>query len=535
VPQFIIHADFVLTANRKGIDSDRGWNKSLQECFPKAVCFAFEQLATSAKSQMRFGWPEYLCSPSFIYDPFMKKVADSTIKHLRSKLLVQAELQDSAFLAPKDCLTASDEFRDATGRLLITEGTYAQQVRSNAYSHDSATNLHKLGATPFKISHFVELLDQYISAHMASLSSKTTAWHSSVARLLCSHFSDIICQPYSPKLHALRIIPLDDGSWVSGASCAVKKVFLDQGRRMAVPAGVQFSFVQASAADDRNRRQLYRLLGVKPCDEIEICRMILESHASMVVWTPLKTLISHAVYIFRVRYEPQDGQSLRLRLVDSTLTRRYKERVHLPFGTQEKAFRQLYADKFSGMVWLHPDYEDGVTEGERQNWFQFLCSVEGVSRLPPLHSGGRLSGAMRHILMRNGSMEFLRLLKTQYRSGYGTMFGDLRTREAQTLTMDISNIEVSTDHGVQKLCETILPSLSSASLGLLPVLQLVDPQDTDWSFLRNFGVQTVLSPHYFVKQLRALKASNDQGRVLSTATTIYKAIAAYSTLHSSNL
>jgi hypothetical protein len=538
VAQFIIHADFVLTANRKGIDSDRGWNKSLQRCIPKALCFAFEQLATSTESQMRFGWPEYLGSLWFIHDPFMREVADSTIKQLQSKLLVRTELQDSVFLAPQDCLTASDEFRDATGGLLITEGTYTQQVRSNAYSDNSAMILLKLGVTPFKISHFVELLDQYVSAHMSRFSSKTTAWHSSVARLLCNHFSDRKYQPYSPEFQAfkaLRIIPLDDGSWASGASCAIKKVFLDQGRRIAVPAGLHFCFVQASAADDRDRRQLYRLLGVKPCDETEICKMMLDSHATMVVWPSLETLISHAVYIFRARYQPQYGQSLRLRLLDSTLTRRYQERVHLPFGTQGKAVRRLFTDDFSGMVWLHPDYEDGVTEGERQNWFQFLCSVEGVYRLPPLHSGGRLSDAIRHILMRNGSKEFLWLLKTQYRSGYGNVFGDLHTWEAQTLTMDISNIEVSTDQGVQKLCETILPSLSSVSLGLLPVLQLVDPQDTDWSFLRKFGVQTELSPDYFVKQLRALKASNAQGRVISTATTVYKAIAAYPALDSSKL
>lgn len=533
--QFIIHADFVLTGNREGIDSDRGWNKSLQQHLSHAVCFAFTQLATSAEDQMRFGWPEYLRSLSFIHDPFMKKIADSTIQQLRSKLVVQLELQDSAFLAPQDCLTASDEFRDATGRLLIAEGTSAQRVRSSKYSHDSATILHKLGATPFKISHFVELLHQYISAHRTQFSSETLAWHSSVARLLCSHFSDNIYRPCSAQFHALAIIPLNDGSWVSGASCASRKVFLDPGRCMAVPAGLQYSFVRASAAADPNCRQLCLLLGVKPCDETEICKMILKSHATMVVGTPLETFISHAVYIFRVRYQPQYGQSLRLRLVDSTLTCRYRERVHFHFGAQVEALEQLYEDNFSGMVWLHPDYKDGATEGERQAWIQFLYSVEGVSWLPPLHSGGRLSGAMRHILKRNGSEKFLWLLKTQYRSGYGTMFGDLPPQEAETLTMDISDIEVSTDRGMTKLCETILPSLPSASLGLLPVLQLVEPPDTDWSFLRQFGVQTELSLHYYEKQLRALKASNDQERVISTATSIYKAIAAYSTLCNLNL
>lgn len=144
---------------------------------------------------MRFGWPEYLGSLGFIHDPFMRNVADSTIEQLRSKLLIQTELQDGVFLAPRDCLTASDEFRDATGGLLITEGTYAQRVRSNAYSYNSATILSRLGVTPFEISHFVELLAQYVSVHMASFSSKATAWHSRVASLLCSHFSSGRYQP----------------------------------------------------------------------------------------------------------------------------------------------------------------------------------------------------------------------------------------------------------------------------------------------------------------------------------------------------
>ncbi|KIW17396.1 hypothetical protein PV08_04590 [Exophiala spinifera] len=535
--KFIIHADFVLTANRKGIDSDRGWNLSLQSRLPGAICSAFEQLAKSAEPQMRCGWPEYLDSLGSIHDSFMKKVANSTIAQLRSKPLVRKELQDDVFLAPQDCLTASDEFRDTNRGLLITDGTYAQRVRSNAYSYNSSTILSKLGVTPFEISHFVELLAQYISEHMASFSSNPTAWHSRVARLLCNHFSHKPHQPNTllQNFKALRIIPLDDGSWVSGASCTTKPVFMEQGRRIALPTGLNFCFVQASAADDRDRRQLYRLLGVKPCDETEICKMILASHATMVPWPPMKILISHAVYIFRARYKPQRGEALRLRLYDSNLTTRFGGRVHLPFGTKGKALRRLFADDFTDIIWLHPDYEDSVKEGEREDWFEFLYSVEGVYQSPPLHLGGRLSDAMRHILTRNGSKEFLRILKTQNHSASGQIRGDLRTWEAKTLTADISNVEVSTDQGVRKLCETILPSLSPISLGLLPILQLVDPQQTDWKFLHKFGVQTERSLDLYVKQLRVLKESTDQGQVKATAITLYKGILAYPCMDGSKL
>lgn len=536
--QFIIHADFVLTVHRTSIDNNLIWNHVLWDLITKQLCLAIQHLATSSESKMRFGWAEYLGSLWSIYNPFMRGVADSTAQQLQSKPLVLPELQDGTFRAPQDSLTLPGEFRDENGDLLITEGRYALQVRSNDYSENSGMILSKLGVSPFGIAHFVELLDQCISAHSASLSSKTPEWHSRVARILCNHFPDEryhSCSRLRHDIKALRIIPLDDGSWVSGDFCASRKVFFDQGRRIALSAGLDFRFVEASAADDSYRRQLYQLLGVKPCDETEVCEMILESHRTMIRSPPLGTLISHAVYIFRARFKPGHGQSLRLRLADSNLTVRYQDRVHLPFGTQDVAVK-LFAGDFTGIIWLHPDYETGVTEGERQNWLQFLQSLEGVHSLPPLHSGGRLSPAMIYILVNIGSKEFLRLLKTQYYSGYRDM---LTAWKSSALLTDISNAEVSTDQGNKKLCQSILPailpSLSSIHLDFLPVLQLFDPTNADWSFLHEFGVQTELSPEFFVKQLRDLKKSDDQTRVKAAVPNIYKALTACQASDSSKL
>ena len=199
---------------------------------------------------MRFGWPEYLGCLWFIHDTFMKEVADSTIEKLRSMRLVRKELQDGVLLAPQGCLTAPAEFRDTTSKLLITEGDYAQQIISNAYSYDSARILLELGVAPFKILHFVKLLDQYISKHMAVFSSQTTAWHSRVARLLCEHFSDRRYQPYSPEyevLKALRIIPLDDGSW------ALWCFMQEQPRLFGSTAPTSPSPLASTFASSRNR------------------------------------------------------------------------------------------------------------------------------------------------------------------------------------------------------------------------------------------------------------------------------------------
>ena len=467
----------------------------------------------------------------------MKKVAHATITLLQSKPLVQTDLVEGVLLALQDALTASDVFRDATGELLITEGEHIRRVRSNTYSKESSRILAEMGAGPLRISDFVEELNRYISQDIRSFSSETGAWHSRVARLLYNHFSYGRNRPYSREylaFSALQIIPLEGGLWVSGNWCNVTKVFLDQNHRRDLPTGLDFCFVQPWAADDHDRRQLYRLLGARPCDETEMCRMIVDYHAAARTGRP-KDLITHAVYLFHARYQPQLGQPLRICLIDSSLTVRYQDRVHLPFGTEGTAVRRLFSDDFSGIIWLHSDYRDAVTEGERQDWYRFLSMLEGVYLLPPLQSQGRLSDAMRHILRTNGSLKFLGHLKMRHGLHVGDILSDMHDNEARVVREDICNIEVSTDRGLRKLRETIVPSLSNVSLGLLPVLQLNDPDDTDWKFLRKFGVQTERSPDLFLKQLRSLKAGNSQEHVKDLATTVYKAIAAYPGLERSKM
>ena len=145
--------------------------------------------------------------------------------------------------------------------------------------------------------------------------------------------------------------------------------------------------------------------------------------------------------------------------------------------------------------------------------------------MPPLPANGRLSLAMKHILDRKGSEIFLGHLKMRRLLLHGNLFNDLSVVDARKVKSDIGDTEVLTDRGMDRFCETILPSLSSDSLGLLPVVQLDDTNDSDWALLNSFGVQTKLSPGFHVEQIRSLKRSNRQ--VKETARKIYQALSAY--------
>ena len=173
-------------------------------------------------------------------------------------------------------------------------------------------------------------------------------------------------------------------------------------------------------------------------------------------------------------------------------------------------------------------------DDESQEWIRWLASLEMVGTWPPLDSGGRLSPAMRHILERNGSKEFLGHLKMRNVSLVGGLTY-LNSSTDQHLINDIKELRVSTDRGIRCLCETALPCLASASLGLLPLLQLNDPDDPQWNFLSQFGVLTAVSLELYARQIRYLKASNDQRIAKEMAPKIYRSMADLPNLTSSNL
>ena len=135
----MIHADFVLTANREDIQGDLQWNKVLQYQLSTALCLTFEWLATSADSNMRYCWPEYLDCLWNIHDPFLKVVADTALAGLRLKPLIEPEILPHPFLAPPASWTIPAEFREASAGLPITSGK--RLARSNAYSNNSPSAL----------------------------------------------------------------------------------------------------------------------------------------------------------------------------------------------------------------------------------------------------------------------------------------------------------------------------------------------------------------------------------------------------------
>lgn len=460
----------------------------------------------------------------------MKSICDSSVAKLQSMELFQMELSRDTFRSADRSLIASADWRDDSGELVITVGTHAMQVISKAYTAGLSHVLFELGVKSFSISDFVNQLKEYISQKSTTFVRNTAEWHSRVAAILLEHLSSYGSLDYSEASYACRslnIIPRNDGVWVSGDSIVDKPIFFHDNNRTSVPAGLDFGFVEPGASSNSYRRQLYTLLGVKSCHGTEICKMIVKSHEKTTLARTVNDLVSHAVYLFRANYVHEYGSRIPLLLADSKGIARFGG-ICVPFGERGSAIRALFADDFDGVNWLHPSYEKAVQPVEEVLWLKFLLEVDGVQTFPPLQLHGTLTGAMKHLMERNGSKKFLEHLKERNQSEY--IWGRMTKTQAYTFRHEIRTLSVLTDQGDHELCETVLPSLTSATLGLLPIVQLDDPNDAGWTFLWEFGVLTALTPAFYVRQVQCLKATDENRQTKELAQKIYKALAAFNGL-----
>jgi hypothetical protein len=478
---------------------------------------------------MNFAWPEYIECLWTVHNAFLGPIASDIISSLRSSRVVEIECTDTSrstskqWRRPHRSLIVGSAFRDAEGNLLIDDVPLAKKVVASGYSAKSMQVLRKLGARDLTFSDFLESLEYFIRHKARSYKRSDSDWHSTIADVLLSHFRKNTYGRYAREFSRcknLRLVPLRDGEWVSAAS---KSTFLVGNRRQQIPRGLTVRFVDNDAAADPSRNELFQLLGVKSCNQAQVCKLILDNHAQELSNQRVPDLISQAVFLFRAGYRPQPDA--RIMVVDSAFCPRYRVKVHVPFGDRGAKIRRLFAPNFKEIHWLHQDYENAVEEDDKQEWVQWLIQWINIDLWPPMVENGQLSPYMRHVLERNGSKKFLSHLKART-SDEDPLLGLYRWA-TEAVTQEIATLLVSTDTGTHQLCETVLPALRMASSGYLPVLELHQPNDTAWTFLQEYGVLITPCLELYLRQLESLKARGDLTLLDAVLPEVYRNVQSY--------
>ncbi|KAJ7596105.1 hypothetical protein C8J56DRAFT_395336 [Mycena floridula] len=478
---FIVHADFLTSANREDILSELPWNIALRDGVATAFVKAITTLFNSSPN-LRFIWPLFM---PLNLTGFFRPVTTQIIVQLQSRAVVFTSTDQLAL--PSKCITVADMYCD-DGEPLIHESNL-----------DDLFYLHESYDVPVKeILSCVKVRAMTVEDLVNGLrgfKSKSDAWHEKVAQALLDSSSFHL----GSLVSAIPLIPKTSGSWASGRETV--NIYFSEPSSV-IPNGLDLLFVIPAVVQSSNRYRLYRALGVKTPDNEAFAHRILEVHGKPERGLWAHDLIGHAKFLFlHIR---QTG-----RKVDLT-----KLLVQNNEGKTSLA-RDVYFDRLSyralfppSTLTLHPDYFQCFPDDHHDSWIEWLSLNTNVT---PRIIHGSMSSELRYALATASTRDKLALLRECWSEISAQLFDSQKKLVRMTL-MDC------TDNQTHKL-ETVYlkrANIVGFSGTNLPFLDVEDPEDPEWDFLAQLGVACDTKLPFFIRRLEDMQAegSLDSKRIL---------------------
>lgn len=309
--QFLLNADFILTASRQTIDVSLPWNMALRDSLSLALVKAFDQLN---KSSCKYIWPWFttVAAPSTFFEPALRD-ARQALASMRS-----LESCDGQLRLPKD-LTYVDQtrFSGHDGCPMTFSTSTEDRYLSLKYPAWTIDSLLDLGVHHLTSEQFLHDLDHMISDDSVGFHAKSPKWHEDLGSVL---LPQVDVPKLKEAIRQLNIIPLVDGSWTNSE--------MPKGRRLLrVPRPVfwpvnidlcgsesklPFSVVDIPSLENTNRRKLFERLDIKTLDLQRICNGIVAAHSTNGPGSFLDestisscALIAHAILLYQESWTPR--------------------------------------------------------------------------------------------------------------------------------------------------------------------------------------------------------------------------------------
>ncbi|KIX07808.1 uncharacterized protein Z518_02462 [Rhinocladiella mackenziei CBS 650.93] len=480
---FLIHADFLLTANRGDIDSSSQWNTALRE----AILDAFmEDARHFHDTPFRYTWPRYIPENTSTFD-FFWSFRTALAEKLRESATVESE--DGQLRTPTTVRYVPKQFRDESNMHLILSETTKSTYLSHKYSESDRKRLKNIGVTTLSEKEFLHDLKESLAARNVSMSEE---WHSNVAKALLPLISN-----FEREIFDLPLILLGDGRRVTASSGTV--FFPGDRIDHAVPPGIEVFEVQRDIQNDPNCERLYTNLRVKPFSVPAVQALILKKHSNKLSEPePSRSeLLLQALFLFRSEWRKQSSE-VQFWVTTRTGTLRRSREVYVDTDENYSASRYLErnTEKFS---FLHRSYYKEIASDELPAWITWLHEQLGMWKVPRLVKDSRnnldpeLSEDFLYILQKHPSRQFLVLLKENW-SIYSQDTPQISQNQLTTLRAQLASVPVTCRDGKQHVLETTSTGYSlpedfrSEYSFLQPVLDIPNPQDHKWTFLKMFGV-----------------------------------------------
>ena len=411
------------------------------------------------------------------------------------------------------------EFRDADGNPFLDREEDRRSSLALDYDIRMLNRLN-LGVREMQpCDDFLATFEDFSNRDSTIMQAKSLGWHEALATTL-TQFDPL-------RLKNLKIIPLDDGSWVDSTHQGL--CFPAVGNRVEIPHGIKVNIIATETHDSISRRELYERLGVRPLDEARICQLILEQHKT---WTypqgSMEMIASHAAYIFRSSYDMQPSDILWL-FDENGGVHRNGSGLYLDLKDMKRPVRSYFVEDPSQIQLLHPLYLQQV-QGEESSakWVRWLqCSLM-VSDIPRLtDSTGDISSEFKYLIDTEPSEIFLTLLRDHW-DDYIHPF-ERNQQVISKLCEILSEQIVQCKSGKKTLKNTALPvpHLLEAT-GADQVLEFIDvpePTNPRWTILSHMGVFTKDDFSFNLHLLQNLSERNFTNISLNNIVAIYNSLA----------
>jgi hypothetical protein len=276
-----------------------------------------------------------------------------------------------------------------------------------------------------------------------------------------------------------------------------------------VPEGLNICLVDDEASQDMKRRAFFLWVGVRDCDQSEVCRMILELY-NYFKERSLKQSVQDLLYLFQTPRSMYKESLHKFQLLgagkfDDKFM--YAKRLYIEHPNRKSIISKYAKDPNSPMPILNPKYVEAVQKlGRETEFFDWACSQLKMCHLPRLVDEQQLLSPEFDFFKAHAIEDLLLLLRDNW--NHYSKHIDPSGRVASKLKQAISEMRVKCIDGVLRpLKQTVLPLEALKRDG--PHLVFVDlpqPDDIRWRKLSTFGVLTDLSIDFYLGELKAFAA-----------------------------
>jgi hypothetical protein len=235
------------------------WNEALWGYVSHVFKDAIVDFVKSPNHELRYTWMRFL--PTGVSHLLRNQIKNSIQQVMRSSKVLESRL--GTLHCPPDLCRVLDQIKDRFGCPIV--GADSSYLSSNYENRDQAL-LEDLGVEFYSWPWILEQL--YLLGD--AVISKPVYWHEDLAKSLRldSISKSAAWTDWGRHIKNLRLIPLQDGTWVSATEITSNPIYFRQDNGMIdVPADINLRLVESSSSTNTHREQFFRLLGVKDCDK----------------------------------------------------------------------------------------------------------------------------------------------------------------------------------------------------------------------------------------------------------------------------